>query len=266
MASLRYAALGIRRSVLVRPAAIISPPAQTLVAGRHSFLLQQQQHQQHHQSFRLSSTDSSPSESPSDSPSSSSTSQRPSAFVPQTSGPPPYDIPVLEPPWQVSNLSLAEQKAYAKYGANYLDHLTPKRREGAIRSAYRRQYIAELYSKDVGPDWYEIYEEAAKKSVQSQAGQEAARTLKQMRDLDIALQRSIDVIWKDLALTHQERLDKIQIIQRQRKDISDKRIKTMADKRLAGKKIVGEVLAARGRTLPDWCFTTEDVPEKNNEQ
>lgn len=258
MVLLRYAARGIRSCAIVRPAAIIATPATTL-AGRHCLLQQQQQH-------RLSSTDSSPPDSPSDSPPSISTINSHRAFVPKTTGPPPYDIPVLEPPWQVSNLSMEEQKAYAKHGPNYVDHFRAWRRESAFRSARRREYIAELYNKDIGPDWYEIYEEAAKRRMQLQTVKDAARDLQQLYDLDIALKKSAAEISTDEALLHKERIDKIQSIRRQRKEISDKRNDIIASKNFMGKKIVGEVLAERGRPVPDWCLSSEDVPEKNNEQ
>jgi hypothetical protein len=159
-----------------------------------------------------------------------------------------------------------EQEAYAKYGPNYLDHLAPKARENAFQAASRREHIAKLYSKDIGPDWYEIIMEATKQRLQSRENEERIRSLQELQIQDAALKEASKQIWDDSGLTHAERAEKTQSLRRQRYAIYKQSSRITADKKISDRILIGKILAERGRTPPDWCRSPQDVPETNNEQ
>lgn len=77
-----------------------------------------------------------------------------------SSGAPSHGIPHLSPPWQVSDLSFAEQAAYKEFGPNYIEHVTSGRRRNIIWKAKLRASQAERWQKKYGDAWYEILKEA----------------------------------------------------------------------------------------------------------
>ncbi|PSR82248.1 hypothetical protein BD289DRAFT_483990 [Coniella lustricola] len=245
------------RSALIRPASsaaiIPSLAATTLKTSSRASLLQ----------FRLSSTDS--SSSPSSSSSSSSTTatappesqQTNQETAPTRSGKvdasagtrsPPYDNPLLQPPWTLANLRKWEQEAYKKHGPNYVEKLSRKEARAAWDAARRRHNTAKELSAVLGDQWYEIMEEA---KVQIAAERETQRTAYlDASKMSRALAEKTHKIWMDEDLPHAERVALTAEIRRQRKQVQTQRQNVNNEAWRLQKKRMAEIFVQRGGSPP----------------
>lgn len=69
-------------------------------------------------------------------------------------------IPGLTPPWQFSDLSSKERKAFERHGPTFHAHLTPEDRAAVAQHAAVRAAKALQFEAAYGPSWYTILREA----------------------------------------------------------------------------------------------------------
>lgn len=111
------------------------------------------------------SASSTPLASPASSPSSSDANSdvKPTSFTsPESATQRPIDTisDIIWPPWQVTDLSKAQRKAFETHGADFQTHLSKEERRVVSRGvSIRRKLETEMKSK-YGEDWYAILKEA----------------------------------------------------------------------------------------------------------
>lgn len=91
-------------------------------------------------------------------------------------------IPGLLPPWQFSDLSAAERRAFERHGPSYLSHTPAELCEVWAQSRVKREQMAAELEAQYGANWYAIMKEATRIKDEAEKGPEL-RMLQQTRGL-----------------------------------------------------------------------------------